>query len=67
MTLSLTCRNCKLAISGEDEDELVAHVQEHVREHGRAQGVTHVPSPEQILARLNRHRDPGARDSPTRP
>jgi len=52
MTLSLTCNRCKEAITGEDEDELVVNVQEHVTGHGRTHGMMHTPSREQILCRL---------------
>ena len=54
MTLSLTCNRCHQPITGEDEDELVANVQEHVAAHGRAHGMTHTPSREQVLRRLRK-------------
>ncbi|MEV5530200.1 hypothetical protein [Streptomyces prunicolor] len=57
MTLSLTCNHCKLAITGEDEDELVVNVQEHVGEHSRAHGVSHVVTREQVLHRLRRQQE----------
>ena len=54
MTLSLTCNSCNEAITGADEDELVARVQAHVREHSRLHGVSHTLSRDQVLARLRR-------------
>jgi hypothetical protein len=54
MTLSLTCKNCNEAITGEDEDEFVARVQAHVRGHGRTHGFSHIVSRRQVLARLRR-------------
>jgi len=54
MALSLTCKSCKMAVTGEDEDELVVNVQQHVRAHGRAHGVMHTPSREQVLRRLRK-------------
>lgn len=52
MTVSVTCTRCHDLITAEDEDELVAQVQTHARDHGGAHG-THVPSPERILAHLH--------------
>ncbi len=58
MALSLTCNHCHEVVTGEDEDELVARVQNHVRghahDHGRDHGRDHAVSREQILARLRR-------------
>lgn len=54
MTLSLTCKRCNEPITGEDEDELVANVQAHVRDHSRARGISHDVSRKQVLARLQR-------------
>lgn len=52
MTISLTCRHCDATITADNEDDLVARVQAHVREHDDAR----VPSREHILARLHRQR-----------
>ncbi|WP_326718411.1 MULTISPECIES: hypothetical protein [unclassified Streptomyces] len=55
MTLTLTCKNCQEAMTGETEDELVARVQDHVRGHSeRHGGPPHTVSREQVLARLHR-------------
>jgi hypothetical protein len=53
MTVTLTCTRCHEPITAEDEDQLVAQVQAHARDHGGAHG-THVPSRERILAHLHR-------------
>ncbi len=53
MTLSVTCTRCHELITAEDEDELVAQVQTHARDHGGAHGA-HVPSRERILTHLHR-------------
>jgi Protein of unknown function (DUF1059) len=52
MTVSVTCKRCDELITAEDEDELVAQVEAHARDHG-AHGA-HVPSRERILAHLLR-------------
>jgi hypothetical protein len=49
MTITITCRRCRQPIVAADEDDLVAQVQEHARDHGGAHG-THMPSREHILA-----------------
>jgi predicted small metal-binding protein len=54
MTLILTCPRCDARITANDEDELVAKVQSHVRDD---HGATHALSRKHILARLHR-RDP---------
>jgi predicted small metal-binding protein len=51
MTLSLTCPRCDARVTADDEDELVAKVQSHVRDDHSA---THLLSREHILARLHR-------------
>ena len=48
MTLSTICRRCKEQITAVDEDDLVAQVQAHARDHGGANG-KHVPSRGHIL------------------
>jgi hypothetical protein len=53
MTVSLTCTRCQEAITAENEDQLVAQVQAHARDHGGAHG-QHIPSREHILAHLQR-------------
>jgi hypothetical protein len=52
MTLSVPCPRCHEPITATDEDQLVAQVQAHARDHGGAHG-THVPSRERILAHLH--------------
>jgi predicted small metal-binding protein len=54
MAVSLTCTRCHELITADDEDELVAEVQAHARDHGGAHG-EHVPTRERILAHLRRH------------
>ncbi len=50
MTLTLTCKGCNIAITADNEDEMVAALQAHiVRDHNSA----HSPTREQILARLH--------------
>lgn len=56
MTISTICIRCREPIIAIDEDDLVAQVQAHARDHGGAHG-RHVPSREHILAR-NRPHDP---------
>jgi hypothetical protein len=56
MTITITCRRCRAAIVAADEDDLVAQVQEHARDHGGAHG-THIPSREHILAGHHRQHD----------
>jgi len=63
MTLSLTCTHCGVVLAGDDEDELVAQVQTHVRGHARDHGRDHAISREQILARL--HREQSKQQPPT--
>ena len=55
MTVSVTCRRCKELITGQDEDDLLAQVEAHARDHGGAHG-KHIPSRERILGHL-RNRD----------
>ncbi|MFD8381810.1 hypothetical protein ACFV2X_25365 [Streptomyces sp. NPDC059679] len=57
MMLTLTCNHCHEAITAADEDELVTRVQTHVRGHAQEHGGGgHVPTREQILARLHHPR-----------
>jgi hypothetical protein len=51
MAISITCKRCKEPITAEDEDDLVAQVEAHARDHGGAHGA-HVPSRERILTHL---------------
>jgi hypothetical protein len=53
MTVSVTCTRCHELITAKDEDQLVAQVQAHARDHGGAHGA-HVPTRERILAHLHR-------------
>jgi hypothetical protein len=58
MTIRTTCRRCKQPIIAQDEDDLVAQVQFHARDHGGARG-KHVPTREHILERVHEHDDQG--------
>ena len=58
MTITITCRRCREPIVAVDEDDLVAQVQAHARDHGGAHG-THVPTREHILANHHRRPDDG--------
>ena len=53
MTVNVTCKRCHEVITAEDEDQLVAQVEAHARDHGGAHG-THVPSRERVLSHLDR-------------
>jgi hypothetical protein len=64
MTLSLTRKRCNEAITGQNEDDLVANVQAHVRGHSRMHGISHTVSRRQVLARLRRQE---AKESSPRP
>lgn len=59
MTISIPCTRCKEMIVADDEDDLVAQVEAHARDHGGARG-KHVPKRESILAHLRKR---GGRDS----
>ena len=50
MTLTITCKHCGADVTAETEDELVEHVQAHVREHG----ATHALPREAVLALLKK-------------
>ena len=56
MTMSITCKRCKKLITAENEDDLMAQVEAHARDHGGAHGV-HIPSRERILGHLHRRGD----------
>lgn len=51
MTISVTCKRCREMIIAVDEDDYVAQVEAHARDHGGARGA-HVPSRERTLAHL---------------
>ena len=53
MTVRVTCKRCHELITAEDEDELVAQVETHARDHGGAHG-EHIPTPERVLTHLHR-------------
>ncbi len=55
--LETICRRCRELITAADEDDLVAQVQAHARDHGGAHG-THVPSRERILDHLRQDTEP---------
>lgn len=59
MTVSVTCKRCHELITASDEDDLVAQVEAHARDHGGARGA-HVPSRERILAHLRRDTGQGS-------
>lgn len=54
-TLSLPCRHCEETISGQNEEELVAHVQSHLHTHAGDLGIDHPVTREHVLARLHHH------------
>lgn len=54
MTLTTICKRCREPIIAEDEDDLVAQVQAHARDHGGARG-THIPTREHILSHEHGH------------
>lgn len=56
MLFSLTCPRCDAVITADDEEELVARVQAHVRDDHNA---AHSPSQKHILARLHRQHSKG--------
>lgn len=51
VALTITCKRCKRPIVAEDEDDLMAQVEAHARDHGGAHG-HHLPTRERILAHL---------------
>jgi hypothetical protein len=53
MTVSVTCKRCKELITAPDEDDLLAQVEAHARDHGGARG-KHIPSRERILGHLRK-------------
>ncbi len=53
MTVTTTCKRCRQPIVATDEDDLVAQVQAHARDHGGARG-THIPTREHILGHFRR-------------
>jgi hypothetical protein len=59
MTVTTTCKRCRQPIIAIDEDDLVAQVQAHARDHGGARG-THIPTREHILGHFGRHQPDGS-------
>lgn len=57
MTITVDCKRCHQPITATDEDDLVAQVQAHARDHGGAHG-THVPTREHILENHGEHERP---------
>ena len=57
MPWSTTCRRCGELITADTDDELVAIVEEHARDHGGAHG-RHIPSREHILAHAHHDSPP---------
>jgi predicted small metal-binding protein len=55
MTMVVPCRRCGAQISGRDEDELLARVQDHIRKVHASQ---HVPPREHLLAHAQERDDP---------
>jgi hypothetical protein len=53
MTVSVTCKRCHELITAEDEDELVAQVEAHARDHGGARS-QHISTRERVLTHLGR-------------
>jgi hypothetical protein len=60
MALTITCKRCQELINAETEDDLMAQVEAHARDHGGAHG-RHVPSRERILAHLRQRGGQSAR------
>ncbi|HEY6746776.1 MAG TPA: hypothetical protein VI357_13785 [Mycobacteriales bacterium] len=60
--LSLTCKRCQQEITGTDEDDLVARVQEHVAGHGHDHPRAHSVSPEHVRRRLRRQEEEQSED-----
>jgi len=58
MTISVPCPRCDTVITAEDEDDLVAQVQDHV---ARDHDMPRVLPRKHILARLRRHREQGVK------
>ena len=56
MAITVKCRRCKQPIVAEDEDDLVAQVRAHARDHGGARG-RHLPTRERILSHLRPRRE----------
>jgi hypothetical protein len=56
MAIRINCKRCKQPITAENEDDLVAQIEAHARDHGGAGGA-HIPSREGILAHV--HQRPG--------
>jgi hypothetical protein len=54
MALTTVCKRCREPIVAVDEDDFVAQIQAHARDHGGAH-VTHVPTREHILAHVDGH------------
>ena len=50
MTVRMTCKHCRTLITADNEEELVAQVQTHTRDHDGERAL----SREHILARLDR-------------
>jgi hypothetical protein len=61
VAITVTCKRCKEPIVAQDEDDLVAQVEAHARDHGGADG-RHIPTRARILAHLRPHRDEGEPD-----
>ena len=53
MSIQMPCKRCRQMIVAEDEDDLVAQVEAHARDHGGAHG-KHIPTREHILAHFHR-------------
>lgn len=53
MGINTICKRCREPITATDEDDLVAQVQAHARDHGGAHG-KHVPTRDHILSRAHR-------------
>ena len=51
MTIEMPCKRCRQMIIAEDEEDLIAQVEAHARDHGGAHG-KHVPTPVRILSHL---------------
>ena len=56
MAIVVPCRRCGTEITADDEDELVARVQDHIRD---VHGSPHIPPRAHLLAHAEERAEPG--------
>jgi hypothetical protein len=54
MAVSVACKRCMQLITAVNEEDLLAQVEAHARDHGGAHG-THIPTREHVLGHLEKH------------